>query len=700
MNIAIAYPAWFIILCVLGGGLYAAVLYYRDKKSEIPDKLKVFLAILRFLTVSAIAFLLLSPFVKSLFDVSEKPVIILAQDNSGSIVTGRDSVFYSDQYPEALQNLKDELQENYKLNIYTFGEKVVRLQSNSELSGAIDFDEMQTNISSLFQEVRNLYSNRNVGAMILASDGIYNTGANPVYYSRDLGFPVYTLALGDTSIKKDVVLAKVNFNRLAYLNNDFPVEVIINADKYKGEETLLKIYKKGKLIKTQDLEIATDPFTTTVNLRFKADETGIHRYRFVIEPLEGEISAVNNVKDIFIEVLDSRNKVLILYNTPHPDITALKEAIRTNRNYEVEDHPAKSFNLPVEKYNLVILHQLPSLENPVDHIFGEIREKQIPFLLIIGQQSNLVELNSMKLGLNILSQSRTFQEVLPAPERNFALFRIKEENIRVLNNFPPLFAPFGDYQVSGVINILMNQRIGTMTTSKPLIFFNETLNDRWGVVTGEGLWRWRLMNFAQMQNHNAFDELILKTVQYLSVREKKTQFRIYHKDHLLENQRLVFDAEVYNKSYELVTEPEVEMTITDSDGNQFPFVFSKYLDAYHLDAGSFQVGEYRTMAKVKVGNDIFTVRGQFIISPLDIETINTIADHNLLYLISEGTNGKTYRVEEMDELIDAINSREDIKTVFYTQKRFEELINIPLVLILIIGLLSLEWMLRKRAGSY
>ena len=217
---------------------------------------------------------------------------------------------------------------------------------------------------------------------------------------------------------------------------------------------------------------------------------------------------------------------------------------------------------------------------------------------------------------------------------------------------------------------------------------------------GEGIWRWRLQDFAMHGNHNLFDELISKTVQYLSVKADKSFFKVLGKNNFLENEAIELEAEVYNESYELINEPEVNITITNSDNKKFPFTFSKTTNAYRLNAGMMPVGEYRYEARVKIGEKITTQRGEFSISALQVELTNTIADHQLLYSLSKKHDGQMVYPDELDKLAEQLNNRTDIKSVSYTQNKLADLVNLKWIFFLVLALLSIEWFIRKRNGAY
>ena len=50
----------------------------------------------------------------------------------------------------------------------------------------------------------------------------------------------------------------------------------------------------------------------------------------------GESNSNNNEQNGRIDIRDSREKILLVANAPHPDIAAIKDAIESNQNYEVE----------------------------------------------------------------------------------------------------------------------------------------------------------------------------------------------------------------------------------------------------------------------------------------------------------------------------------------------------------------------------
>jgi len=693
LSLVTEYPGWLFIFCILLALAFAALLYFKNRKEEFSSLTNKWLATFRFLAVTIIAFLLLSPLLKTSIKSNEKPIIIFAQDNSQSLITGKDSLYYLNEYPEKVNAAIADLEKDYEVVTYSYSDKVTQAIS-------FDFGGKMTNISKVFDEMAARYSNRNVGALVLAGDGIFNAGLNPVYASDRLRFPVYSLALGDTSLQKDLFVSKVNFNRIAFLGNNFPVEVIVGGNMSNGQQSVLTLSRGQTMLFSKPITFKSDRYFETVPIQIEADKPGMQRYTIKIAPLEGEVSIANNSADIFIDVLDAKQKILIVSNSPHPDIGALKSAIESNQSYEVTTKVIEDFVEEVAVFNLLILHQLPARDKNVAKLITDAKSAGIPLLYILGAQSNLQQFNQFNSGLQIVSAQESFNETLPVLDDGFVLFTISPNTRNALENFPPLIVPFGEYRVSNAANVLLYQQIGSMVTGYPLVLFSQTLDEKTGVIAGEGLWKWRMYDFLRNGNHSAFNEIVTKMVQFLSVKAERSFFKVLAENNFPENEPVVFNAEVYNQSYELINEPDVEITIINSKGDTYPFVFGKTARSYQLNAGIFPVDNYDFEARVRVGDNIYADNGTFTVSPLNIEAVNTIADHNLMFQLAQKTGGQMVYPSNLDQLPVMLRNRPEITTIAYIEKRFSDLVNLPWVFLIILILISTEWFIRKRSGSY
>ncbi|MEP7127530.1 MAG: hypothetical protein ABI729_01625 [Chitinophagales bacterium] len=708
MNLSLSYPSWFILLCIALGIGASFLLYYRDWQfKDLGKSFKKWLwllAIIRAVSISFIAFLLLSPLIRTISTRIEKPILVFAQDNSSSVMvnhTKEDSILYT---KEVLQFIND-LSKDYEVKSYSFGSS---LRENPDFS----FTDKTTDISSALDELANLYTNQNLGAIILATDGIYNEGSSPVYLKGELNVPVYTVGMGDTTVKRDLQLLNVLHNRTVFYGDYFPLKAEWRSQFCANEKTAISISlitgSTEKKLDEKSISIEGNDFSGSSEFLLKAETPGVNHYRITLAKVEGEASAINNVKDVFIDVIEKKEKILILANSAHPDIAAIKQSVEANKNYEVTVAFGGTVPGKIDDYNLVILHQLPSSVNNIEPVIEAIKAKKKSVLYILGAQTNTALLNSSQTLINLTGANSATSDAFPVFSQEFNLFNVPEELKNKITSLPPLVSPFGDYRISPGAATLVVQKIGSVVTKFPLILFQQDLDGRTGMIAGEGLWRWRMNDFELNGNHDAFNSLISSVVQYLSVKSDERQFRVRLEkeqktggNHIFsENESVIFNAELLNESNELINSPDVALTIKDEQGKEFPFIFSKNVNAYTLNAGYFPVGNYTYNSKVNYNKKDFFASGSFTVSPTQLEFETTRANHQLLYALSKKTGGKLFYPSQFSELLNEIKAKQEIKPVLYSSTRTEPLINLRWLIIPILLLLAIEWGVRKFNGGY
>lgn len=697
-GISFAYPAWYLGLCLLAGLIYALVLYYRnDGFRDAPSWLSTLLSVLRFLAVSVLAFLLLSPILRSTQTQSQKPVIVFAQDGSESVAAAW-SAEDSTAYVNNVKALTSKLAEDYDVVSYTFGQDV---RDTLDFS----FTDKRTNLANLLGEVYDVYSNQNLGAVIISSDGIYNEGANPVYTDAKLNAPVYTLGLGDTTRRKDVLVKRVFHNKIAYLGDKFSIQVDIGAQNAAGATTPLRIARmengqRRELI-NESVNIDRNDYFSTREFILDADRAGVNRYVISIGTIAGEASTINNARDIYVDVLEARQKVLILAHAPHPDLSALKQSISEGQNNEVTVAYRNTFDGNVRDYDLVILHQLPNRNESSNDLLTQLKTNKIPVWFFAGDQSGLQAFNTAQQLINISGSGRNTNDVEPKLANNFSLFNINDEVRGFLPALPPVVTPFGEFSSGSNASVLLYQEIGRISTEYPLLSLGEEDGRRMAVFAATGIWKWRLFDYLDKKNHDRFNELVSQVIQYLSVKDDKRRFRVSLAKNIFdENEPIIFDAELYNDNYELINEPSAQLVITDSEGRDYSYTFNPTGRAYRLNAGILPVGNYRFSANVNTGTESLTYNGQFSVQAVQLERYELTADHDLLRLLSERYGGELLDMASFNALPQTLAARGTVKPVLYETTTTRSLINLKGIFFILLFLLSLEWFLRRYFGSY
>ena len=697
-SITFQYPFWYLLLCIVLGAAYAALLYFKDETfAEQYPRLPKWLAILRFLAVTLIAVLLLQPLLKTLVEDVKKPTVVMAFDQSESVgvVLKGDTL---KAVSNAWQQAKNRLSQKYEVVEYAFGDEVRQPVD-------FQFTDKVSDVSKVMSLVADLYAGQNLGALVVATDGIYNQGSNPLYLANRLNAPVYTVGLGDTLIRKDLVLKRVFYNKIAYLGDKFSVQVDVSARNCAGSNTQLTIAKvdengTANLIQ-ETVQIRNNDFFETREYVLEADKAGVQRYRVSLSTLNGEASRSNNFREFYVEVLDARQKILIVGNSPHPDISAIRQSLENNRNYEVTTELIRNINkVNVADYDFVILHNLPSRTNDASAVLNIAEQRKIPTMFLVGTQTNLSRFNQVQPVLSIQGNTSNPNDVQAAINDGFNLYTLNDELRKQLPQFNPLVAPFGEFTLKGGASVLLNQRIGKVDTKFPLLAFGQQGDRKVVVLAAEGLWRWRLFDFLQNQNHNLFDEVIGKAVQYATVKADKRRFRIsVAKNIFNENEPVTFDAELYNESYELVNEPDVSLTIINEEGREFNYTFDKTTKGYTLGAGVFPVGNYRFNGRVNFNGQNLTYSGKFSVQAIQLELYETTADHGLLRRLASEHGGRFFTVDQLDILTEELLNK-DLKPVVFASTRTRSVIHMKWIFFLLLGLLSMEWFLRRYHGGY
>ena len=184
------------------------------------------------------------------------------------------------------------------------------------------------------------------------------------------------------------------------------------------------------------------------------------------------------------------------------------------------------------------------------------------------------------------------------------------------------------------------------------------------------------------------------------MRLKKERLIIANQNVFLETETIVFIADVYNQSYELNNENEVELTITNSSREVYQFVFNRNNDSYRYDAGYFPIGDYSWTTDVVYDDEMFSKSGKFTVMPVNTESLNTKANHQVLYRMSYANNGKLFYPDQFDDLYEKLKSDQNIVPVIKKQEKLMDLINLKLLFFIILGFMSFEWFMRKFHGGY
>lgn len=689
------YPLYYIIIAAFVAAAYTWWLYRKNTTAPWNKTTNYGLAALRFILVFLLCFLLLNPFIRQISNEYEKPVVVFAIDNSESLKISTDST----QLKSLLENFKqlqNTLQEQgFETAIQTFDNLLPDFQ-------AIKFTYLSTPLSELLNGVSQSYENRNIHSVVLLSDGIYNQGESPTYSTYKL--PIHTVLIGDSTSQKDINLKAVYHNNLAYLGNKFPVEAEIYQTGFGGK-TISVALKRGKnIIEQKNITFSPNTDFQRISFMLTATQKGMQHYTLEIEAQENEFTTKNNIRHVYIDILDNKQKILLIAAAPHPDIKAIRSAIEEKELYGLDVFiptisPDGSYKNN-EKYDLVIFHNIPNRNNFGFQYFQEFANKGIPIWYIVGTETNLAVLNKQLDFLKITSRGTQFDKVMPSFNDNFNKFIVEDSKKKLVGKYPPATAFFATYQVSGSTQVLLYQKIGSVTTDKPLWIFNDNLGAKTAVLAAEGIWQWRITENAQQESQEAFDELVIKTIQYLASKDDKRKFRVRPTsvDENI-NGTVTFETEIYNDSYENIYGQNVSLTLTNEKGETLPYNFINTDANFRYRVTGLSQGVYRYKATAQLNGKTENSEGEFSVQEQSAEALNTKADAELLQQLAQKSGGIFTTANNLATIQTHFASQKP-QSLIHSSETIKEVMHLKWIFFLLISIITVEWFIRKYRGSY
>jgi len=686
------HPTLIIAAAIVLSLLLALFVYRKDARFKSASTfLKILLVGLRFISLSILALLLFKPKWLNETKEVEKPIIVFLQDASSSILNYPDSTFYKAEFIKLIEENNRNLSAEFELYSYHFSESVKEGISNT-------YEGKSTDISNAFQNIDDRFHNRNLAAIILASDGNYNKGINPYYQTAELNSPIFTLALGNSTPEPDLLIESVRHNEIAYFQNEFPIqfEILSNFDSEKKHR--IHIRNKEKTIYEEFVDLRSQT-PLSKQLFIEATEEGIQYYDIAISSFDGEKNIENNQHRIAIEVLNNLQNILILSSAPHPDISALRSALEEGENYQVKSALFHEFKEDIEAYNLIILHQIPDFTRRNQDLLNKIVKSETSLFFIGGKATKWSEFNEIQNLLEIKTKN-SMLEVFPIINEDFSPFELSANCKEFIQSAPPLQMPFAEVIKKEPGQSLFKQKIEGIHTNKDLLFFAEKEEKQMAVLLAEGLWKWRLFDYQKNESHDNFNEWIQTLSQYLTLNEDKRKLRLQYPKMITEGDAFRMDAQLYNDNYRLIKEAELRLLLQDEDGTEFVYSLTPNGSTYKTIIKNLNEGTYQFKVESKFKNEQTEQTGTFAILASTLEQQKQEANWNILKKISNNTGGLFIEKDNFVTYSDIVEKNVERNHQVYFNKHLSDLIKQKSIFLVLLLCLLLEWSIRKRLGTH
>lgn len=639
------------------------------------------LALLRFLGVFSLFLLLINPkFVKEQYYLVKSKLIILA-DNSASI----SDLGAGDTVVSLIDRLSSEagLTERFELQVLKFDRELTA-------SDSLTFDRQTTDIHSALRTVQRTYRGQSA-AIVLLSDGNQTVGTDYEFINPLENQQIYPVVVGDTTAYEDLVLEQINANKYAFLDNQYPIEVLVNYQGPAEVSVPLTVSVNGSSKFRQQLKFSRQKNSQSVQVLLRAEAVGIQLIEVEVGSLQGEKNTANNRKTLAVEVIDEKTEVVVVSEMNHPDLGALRKAIESNDQRSVRlVKPSDNDLSLLDRADVVILYQ-PG--RSFQSIYGIIDKRSLNYFTITGPETDWNFLNRIQDSY----QKKSFNQeeyVSPVLNDGFSTFDISNFSTA---NLPPLQTTLGELLIDGSPEVIIDQRIKGVSLGDPLLCLLNNDNKREVVLFGQDLWKWRLQWFRDEGSFTAFDEFIGKIILFLATDDTRQRLTVEYDNIFRDANAAKIRAAYFDETYEFDKNAGLTLRISGIDEDserEIPLLLKG--NYYEADLGGLPAGTFGFTLLVE--DSSIRKSGQFTILDFAVEKQYATANYRKLDRLSNRSKGRSFFPDQTDELIGELTANERFVPTQKSEQNIVSLIDYRILLALIIGAFSAEWFIRKYNG--
>lgn len=690
-------PPWLYIV-LIAGTVALAWWSYKDIRTIRPIY-RYSLIALRGMVFFILLVLLLNPFFKSEGVRYENPELLVLFDNSSSISVTKGDYRGKETYRNIISELNFENRERLDFRYFS-----VEGDVNPVTPDSLTFDGSETNLYNAVEVIHN--NQRDARSAILLTDGIFNKGRNPVFLSKELEIPVFTVALGDTTRQRDLVVQDIVTNATGYFDTAHPVEVNVLNRGFGQESFQVQLKSGNDVLQSQTVNPTSSTSSHTVTFQLEPSEEGLQQFEISIPEKQGEWTGANNTQPFSIEVLDDKQSILSLAFEIHPDVRMTRNLLMRDENTQLISRTwlggsrfiQGGLALNADTLDLIIVHGYPArgLPEQTRSRLADLLD-EVPSILISTPRSSLNSLPDAGSLLPISSvQSSSPLEVNVIPIVESADHPIMELPEVSYERIPSVYAPIRGLTTSPGATVLFNSMYQGTATDQPVIAIQQVGNLRQAQLNGYG-W-YRIAQSTNPQTREFVETLIYNVVSWTATRPDNRRLKVQPAQKIFTGSETVsFNAFLTNESGEVEDDGVITLTISGEDIESRLYNMNNIGGGqYRLDLGALPEGIYRFEATAQKGNrTIDTQSGEFSVSGSNIEYVNTTRNDDLLRQIAEATGGRFYTYanagsiwEDMDSS-GLLDREERIETdLFYPYQH-------AFWFVLAIVLLGAEWLLRK-----
>lgn len=628
----------------------------------------------------------------------------------------------------------ESLGENLDLSYHSFGQSP-RLISDDTVVAAEDLavleaTDPETSIASSLEAVANSGGIPPAG-IVLLSDGIDSaTSQRSEAVLRDLGareIPVYTVPLGLPD-PDDVSINNIVMQEVAFSGDRVPVRVHLQSEGYEQRTARLSVLLNDRRVSSRVVRFEGGLQFEEVDFRVDIYEKGAAQIDVVIEPFDDEVSITNNRITRSIRVVNEKVNVLyiegnarwefrylraILKRDPRINATFIASnvgpEVARNSPEHIERFPSKREEAFM--YDLVILGDVDAAffsDEELGLLEELIRDRGASLLMLCGPMHSPGSYQGTPVQTMLpvrfdpdekwAEVSESVYPVLTPEGRSSLVMTLENEddlNDRIwsrmapMDQLPPLLSAKPGATVLAVLSDSTER-----DQSYPLVAWQRYGTGKCMSIASDRLWRLRYKT-GDKYHWRVWSQCIqFMTLSRLMGEHKRIRLETDRSSYFFGSQGRLY-AHVLDDEFEPVVQSGFDVVVSGLDGAAASQQIKLQPDRSQpgLYEGYFTPpgpGRYRMEANEN-DRKVSSIT-EFQVSDIRQELTETDMRLENLQRIADLTGGATLGVRELPKLASLVNG-EPLSTTVRSER---PLWDHWLVILLLVGLLGAEWILRRR----
>jgi uncharacterized membrane protein len=737
MQFAVLLPWWGYVLA-FAGALALAWLAYARVPMAIGAGARVLLTGLRALTLLLLIAILLRPVVLVPPSAAGNSLLPILVDVSRSMrLTDGEGPSRIERAQAIVRDLQARLGTEYRLELLTFGEALA--------PGDVDHlaaTARRSDLSGAIADLADRHRDDRLAGVIVISDG-GDTAAHESESAHSVRAPVITVGVGNPNAARDREVVNLTAGEPLLTGASIDLSVSAASAGFGKEPVEIRVSANGRPVDVRRVTPQAEGAPIHEVFTVSPDPDVATVYSVEIPFAEGELARENNVRSVLVPPQAGRRTILIVEGAPGYEHTFLKRALAQDPGLDVDavvrkgqnDDGRDTFYVQARGNRVAALASgYPSKRSELfvydAVIFGNIEAD----FFTRGQLELTSEFVAARGGGLLVLGARSFdrqglagtplEEVLPidltdrrgsvakasadaagAPPNTPALTadgsahpatRLAasvDESRRRWSQLPPLasVAAVGGPRPGAQI---LAVAIGGGAPVQPLIAAQRYGQGRSMVFAGEASWQWRMMRPATDTSYETIWRQIARWLTAGSPGPVSIAAMSPSVPGITD--RIV--VTVRNEDYAPVGNAEVTIGLTAPDGQTrqlTPALSSAQEGRYAVAARFDQPGVYRVDATaVRAGERLGAATRQVLVGGADLEMTQPRLNEAVLRRLASASGGQYVPADEAQGLPSLVReSRADAGT---PEQR--DLWHNGWSLLAIVGLLTAEWIVRRRAG--